>query len=146
MTIVEIIKARTLELTGDFSFIYGSKDVLNLKTDEAVFPVCMLADPIKSKGFRSTGGHIDHTYSLTIILAGKSELDWEFEVQHQPVIAAMRNSCDELIARLEKDTDNIREVAKNFVVTDLINMFDVNMSGVFLEIEIKTVNNNSICV
>lgn len=149
MTVVQIIKTLALELNANpdsFSFVFGSKEILNLKTDEMSFPLVALTDPIKSKGFRSAGGHIDHTYSLQIIFAGKTELDWEQEEQHQPVIAAMRNSCDEFIARMEKDTDNIREVAKSFVVTDWINMFDVNMSGVILEIEIKVVNNNSICV
>ena len=152
MTIVQIIKALVLSMFPigaspgrTFSFLDGSKEFINLAIDEISFPVVCFPDPKRSNGFRSQGGYIAHSYPIVLIFADKSELDWTPD-QHQEVVAVMRKSCDEFVARLEGDTANIRSVAKNLVVDEFINLFDVNMTGVMLTITVEAVNVNNICI
>jgi len=142
---ISLIKTIVESLTGTPSFYHGVKSWQNLIVDEEAFataPTVYLDEPITSYDDIKQSGYIEESYPLKLLFINKSEPDWTPE-QHQVVIAAMRVLRREFINKLQQE-DSIRRVADS-QTTDVMNLFDANVSGVLLEITIYLYNTESSC-
>lgn len=139
---IDLIKSIVALITGTPSFYYGIKGWQNLEADDGVFPAIYLDEPIKSYDDIKQSGYIEESYPLKLLFIDKSELDWSPR-QHQVIITAMRALRREFLNKLQQ-SDTIRHVADS-QTTDVMNLFDVNVSGVLLEVTIFLYNTESSC-
>jgi hypothetical protein len=123
------------------TFFHGEESYQNKEGDEMELPGVFLFEPIVSND-EIKGSLIEETYPTKMFFANKSETDWTPE-QHQVVIGAMRELSRKFLVAL-RSSEKVRYV-KNIKRTDVKNLFDVNLSGVFLEVSITPFNSNPAC-
>ena len=132
--------------TNDWTYSYGSGDWLNLNDFKSEYRKdfenrtihCLLYTVEKSESYNSFGGLDDTSYTLSIMLGVTSDFNSgtyneHFENYIQPLIDTKvsilkngLNTCDYSI------TGNVSE-------KEFSNLFDNNLSGVILEINVKAV-------
>lgn len=132
--------------TNDWSYSYGAGEWLNLVDFKSEYRKdfedrkihCLLYTVEKSESYSEFGGLDDTTFSLSILLGVSSDFNSgtyndHFENHIQPLIESKvsilkdgLNTCDYAI------TGNISE-------KEFSNLFDNNLSGVILELNVKTV-------
>lgn len=126
-------------------FYHGLKSWQNLVADDESFdtaPAVYLDEPIMSYDDIKQSGYIEEGYPLKLLFIDKSEPDWT-PAEHQVVIAKMRTLRRQFLNKLQQ-SDTIRHVADS-QTTDVVNLFDTNVSGVFLEVTIYLYNTESSC-
>lgn len=147
MTIKQLIsdKVALMDANGDsFSFLHSEKDWQNLNADEEILPAVYLDMPIKYRTKTSLTGYKEKTYILMLLFLYKSELDDSPEQQEQTFVKA-ENSQQQFEMLLDDDSDNI----VNYVAGEcmqVLNLFDCNMSGVLMPLEITLRNTDSVCL
>ena len=132
--------------SNDWTYSYGSGDWLNLKDFKSEYRKdfenrtihCLLYTVEKSESYNEFGGVDDTSYTLSIMLGVTSDFNSgsyneHFENYIQPLIDTKvsvlkngLNTCDYSI------TGNVSE-------KEFSNLFDNNLSGVILEINVKAV-------
>ena len=132
--------------TNGWTYSYGSGDWLNLKDFKSEYRKdfenrtihCLLYTVEKSESYNEFGGVDDTSYTLSIMLGVTSDFNSgsyneHFENYIQPLIDTKvsvlkngLNTCDYSI------TGNVSE-------KEFSNLFDNNLSGVILEINVKAV-------
>ena len=132
--------------TNGWTYSYGSGDWLNLKDFKSEYRKdfenrtihCLLYTVEKSESYNEFGGLDDTNYTLSIMLGVTSDFNSgsyneHFENYIQPLIDTKvsilkngLNTCDYSI------TGNVSE-------KEFSNLFDNNLSGVILEINVKSV-------
>jgi hypothetical protein len=124
-------------------FIHGEKGYQNLLADEVEEDVWVFLDePITSNDRLTKGGYLEETYPLTMLFAKKSELDFTPE-QHRVLINEMRSLANIFINKIQQRED-VREV-KDISKVDIINIFDVNLTGCVLRISVIPLNEYTAC-
>lgn len=145
-TIVGLLTGRIVdEVVIPPFFYHGVKAWQNLVADDEVFdtaPAVYLDEPITSYDDIKQSGYIEESYPLKLLFIDKSEPDWK-PAEHQVVIAKMRTLRREFLNKLQQE-DSIRHVADS-QTTDVMNLFDANVSGVLLEVIIFLYNTESSC-
>lgn len=149
-TIVGLLTGRIIiieeeEVIVPPSFYHGIKSWQNLVVDDETFtdaPAVYLDEPIISYDDIKQSGYIEEGYPLKLLFIDKSEPDWN-PAQHQVVIAKMRILRREFLNKLQQ-SDTIRHIADS-QTTDVMNLFDTNVSGVLLEVTIYLYNTESSC-
>jgi len=149
-TIVGLLTGRTIiveeeEVIVPPHFYHGVKSYQDLEADDESFdtaPAVYLDEPIISYDDIKQSGYIEESYPLKLLFIDKSEPDWT-PVEHQVVIAKMRTLRREFLNKLQQQ-DSVRHVADS-KTTDVINLFDANISGVMLEVTIYLYNTESSC-
>jgi len=126
-----------------FEFYYGRKSFQNQAVDELTLPCAFLDDPITTEDAILNTGSLQPVTRITLFFGDKSELDMDAE-QHEAIILPMRSAAREFVIRCEKDVTNIRQV-KDVKRTDVINLFDQNLSGCLLELTLVLYDNDPIC-
>ena len=131
---------------NDWSYSYGAGDWLNLNDFKSEYRKdfenrtihCLLYTVEKSESYNSFGGLDDTSYTLSIMLGVTSDFNSgtyneHFENYIQPLIDTKvsilkngLNTCDYSI------TGNVSE-------KEFSNLFDNNLSGIILEINVKAV-------
>lgn len=139
---ISLIKNIINQLTGEPSFYHGIRGWQNIEAEDGMFPAVYLDEPITSYDDIKQSGYIEESYPLKMLFIGKSEPDWT-PAQHQIVIADMRSLRKEFLNKLQQN-DSIRHISDT-KTTDVMNLFDSNVSGVFLEVTIYIYNQESIC-
>ena len=132
--------------TNGWTYSYGSGDWLNLKDFKSEYRKdfenrtihCLLYTVEKSESYNSFGGIEDTNYTLSIMLGVTSDFNSgsyneHFENYIQPLIDTKvsilkngLNTCDYSI------TGNVSE-------KEFSNLFDNNLSGIILEINVKSI-------
>ena len=132
--------------TNGWTYSYGSGDWLNLKDFKSEYRKdfenrtihCLLYTVEKSESYNSFGGVEDTNYTLSIMLGVTSDFNSgsyneHFENYIQPLIDTKvsilkngLNTCDYSI------TGNVSE-------KEFSNLFDNNLSGIILEINVKSI-------
>lgn len=146
MTIKELIEGIVSSITvnGDsFTFLHADKGWQNLISDESIFPVVYLDDPIAWKYSFTMGSVLEREYDLKILIGYKTELDFNPE-EHQTEVEKAVNCCQQLINSLRQNKDI--KIIKDVAGIEFTNAFDVNLSGVILYIKLHHRNSNPICV
>jgi len=140
---ISIIQAIIAAMTGSPTFIYGDAGWNNFKGDNtASFPVVFLNEPLMSNDTLHQGGYYEEEYPLQMLFLKKSKLSWTPE-EHHVVIDAMRTLRREFVNRLQ---DNAAvNTLTGFSTTDVINVMDLNLSGVLIEFNCKLFNTESNC-
>jgi len=140
--ISEIVSQLQVEGSTDSpTFIHGWKGWQNLVADEIKNNIVFLDEPITSNDTIS-GAYLQETYSLTLAFLEKNELDDTPDII-LPVVDRQRIQRNKFVYLLRKN-ENIRGV-EGIRTTDLFNVFDVNLSGVSLNITVTIINNTPIC-
>jgi hypothetical protein len=139
---ISLIKTIVEALTGNPSFYHGIKGWQNLEADDESFPAVYLDEPIISYDDIKQSGYIEESYPLKLLFIDKSHPDWN-PIQHQVVITAMRLLRREFLNKLQQN-DDIRHIASS-QTTDVMNLFDANVSGVFVEVTVYFYNQESSC-
>lgn len=125
------------------TYVHGSSGWQNLEVDEIQNDVIILDEPVVSNDTYHQSGLLEEDYSLRIFFLTKSEFDTDFE-QQKPLLASQRAQRRKFIDKLSQRTDIIRSIS-NIKTTDLINVLNVNLTGVMLSITIRPINVNPIC-
>ncbi len=144
-TIETIVNALPLVAEGNTyaTFLHGEKSFQNLKADEIQNTIVFLDEPITSEDQLKKSGYIEEEYPLSMFFANKSELEFT-PAQHRVIIDAMRVLSKRFLLRLQANS-NIRDV-KKVTRVDIVNVFDVNLSGVILRCTVVPFNSDGACV
>ena len=147
MTIKQLIsdKVALMDANGDsFSFLHSEKDWQNLNADEEILPAVYLDMPIKYRTITSLTGYKEKTYILMILFLYKSELDDSPDMQEQTFLKA-ENSQQQFEMLLDDDSNNVVSYVAGECM-QVLNLFDCNMSGVLMPLEITLRNTDSVCL
>jgi hypothetical protein len=142
MTIPDYIKSIVNEMDSDIFFAHGAASFQN-EQDPVDFPLVYLDDPIFSNDVFNLSGYLEETYPVKILFAGKTELDWTTD-EHYEVIEPMRVLSRVFLAKVWKDTTNVKAIS-NIRRFDAINLMDVNVSGIYLLMDLTLFNTNTNC-
>lgn len=127
----------------DYSFGSGERDWQNLIADEQTAPCVYLDEPISSNFEVLSSGAIQEVFELKLVIMRKSQLDWTPD-QHGQVIELTRQEARKLTILL-----NNSDIVKSFSnpqILEFKNLFDSNVSGVFMTSKITFYNDASVCV
>ena len=147
MTIKQLISDKVALMDANnesYSFLHSEKDWQNLNGDEAILPAVYLDMPIKYRTKTSVTGYKEKTYVLMLLFLFKSELDDEPSQQEQTFLKA-ENAQQQFEIILDNDADNISSWTSGECM-QVLNLFDCNMSGVLMPLEITLRNNDSVCL
>lgn len=147
MTIKQLISDKVALMDANnesYSFLHSEKDWQNLNGDEAILPAVYLDMPIKYRTKTSVTGYKEKTYVLMLLFLFKSELDDEPSQQEQTFLKA-ENAQQQFEIILDNDADNISAWTSGECM-QVLNLFDCNMSGVLMPLEITLRNNDSVCL
>lgn len=132
MTIKAIVKAIIAALPIPGSFLFGWKSFQNFKADEEpIFPIRYMDSPIVSNDSLKQSGLIESDFPLTIFFGDKTALDWTPE-QHDVIIQVQRAAAAKFITACQNHPEI--HFVKSAKRTEMVNVFDLNLSGVVLEI------------
>lgn len=130
----------------NLEFYHGPKSFQNLqdqvKKDEPLKHVCYMHFPIRGKVTRVKQGFGAGTYNLELLFGAQSQLHWEMS-QHITVIQAMELLSHNFMNKL-LNHNNIKEVT-DYVPTEVINFFDMNLSGVIIECTVTPFDRRANC-
>jgi len=140
--IISIIEQIASDMSMEFYF--GREDFQNLIADEQTLPAIYLDQPITAKYNLSQSGYMSATYPVKIMFLYKSELDYTPTEHDTNCIQPAELKIREFINRLQSST-SVDSIA-NIDSYEFINLFDVNVSGKGLNIEIQINNDYSTCV
>lgn len=147
MTIKQLISDKVALMDANnesYSFLHSEKDWQNLNADEEILPAVYLDMPIKYRTKTSVTGYKEKTYVLMLLFLFKSELDDEPSQQEQTFLKA-ENAQQQFEIILDNDADNISSWTSGECM-QVLNLFDCNMSGVLMPLEITLRNNDSVCL
>ena len=131
--IIEEIAATVQDEDGNLpNFYYGPRSFQNMQEGDTFEWLLYLDAPLNAPAVATQTGFIEEEYRLVFLLLYKSALDWSY-AEHQTLIDKARYNYKRLVAKL-KAHDRIPSVNKNIDTTDMINLFDVNLTGVMVEI------------
>jgi hypothetical protein len=148
--LIEDIDLTIDEVTYNFIFLHGTPSWSNLIADELESKqTVFLDDPIRWKYLFTSGSVLKKQYTLRLMISLKgdeiettSELDNTPE-QHQVLIKIAVLMAEKIINVLRKN--NMIESINQTDCIEFINQFDVNLTGVFLDLGLIFRNSNPIC-
>lgn len=133
------------------SFYYGAKSIQN-KQDDITLPVAFLDYPIVSLDEFNQSGSETNTFPIGIFFCDKvTNLDSEIEIlnevaeAHRPVIDRAWEWSRQFKNRAVMDNGNIFKI-EGVKRTEQINIFNTNLSGVFMECKLIVQNGLPICI
>lgn len=142
----------------EITFGHGERDWQNIIVDavEGEHPTVMkpgkviyLDEPIKSNDTITANERIIPSYPLSFVFGCKTEFDNTPE-QHEPLITQMRDLARKYVLLLLQEKDQydrrIFSEVSGMSRINFINLFDANMSGCVLELKVKPLSPESICV
>jgi hypothetical protein len=147
MTIKQLISDKVALMSANnesYSFLHSDKDWQNLNADEELLPAVYMDMPIRYRTSTSVTGYKEKTYILMLLFLFKSELDYTPEQQEEAMTKA-ENAQTEFEILLDNDPDNISKWTAGECY-QVLNLFDCNMSGVVMPLEISIRNTDSVCI
>lgn len=155
VTISTLISSICSVLTMPNVFIHGQKGFQNLIADNALELnddncLIFLDEPITSDDTFSQGGAVESKYAIKMMFAQKSAIGWT-QQQHDECIIRMRALSREFGLRIlatKNTTDNTKifKSLTNASRLNVMNVLDVNLSGVLFSFSVEPFDDNSICV
>ena len=132
-----------ITVSGDtFAFAHGEKDFQNLFSDEAVYPIVYLDEPIQNDFQIVSSGAIQEYYPIQLMILYKTELDFTPD-QHDVLIQKAR-LCARKFLTLAGMSQQVREL-DSIKGIEVINVFDANTSGIVLSCRLSFYDSTSIC-
>lgn len=127
--------------------VVGGKSFQNAISDNKNFSngFITLVTPIASTGRNEKSGYKPRKFPLEMMFLFKSKLDWTPLQHDQNCIQPARVLVDQFIERLSQ-SEYVDELDQAFSELEVINVFDVNASGIILKVTIKPFNVKSICL
>jgi len=147
MTIKNLISFKVAQMDANnesYSFLHSEKDWQNLNGDQAILPAVYMDMPIKYRTKTSVTGYKEKTYILMLLFIFKSELDDSPDQQETTFLKA-ENAQQQFEIILDNDSDNISTWTSGECI-QVLNLFDCNMSGIMMPLEITLRNNDSVCL
>jgi hypothetical protein len=141
MTFSDFIKSLVEQTSYDFG--RGDRQWQNFLSDNQLNPAVYLDDPIGYTFQTTRSGGINPIYDLKLIIFHKSQLDWTPE-QHDSVVELASQEARKLVI-LINNSDSVESLLSPQIL-EFHNLFDSNVSGVFLTGKITFRENASICV
>ena len=142
MNIKTIIKDNIAALDEPPTYYHGIKEFQNLQADSDVFPIAYLDEPIESNDTLQKSGYITEEYPVTILFADKSGLDATTD-EHDVIIADMRIVANKFIIKCQADP--LIKGIKGSKKTEVVNLFDTNITGILLQVTIIPFQTDSVC-
>jgi hypothetical protein len=88
----------------------------------------------------SVNGTVNNVYNVSMLLFAKSELEWSW-IEHQVVLDQLRNISNQFCVLVANDSNfNNTNFNNNFRALEAINLFDVNIDGIYLTFQVRTLN------
>lgn len=140
-TITSIQDLKISDLFDNFSgvttsiFIYGEPSFQNLVDSIPTgITVFYLNHPITSNDNPINNGYyMEEVYSVSMFFGQASNFDFVMKDNHQAIIAYMRQLKRKFLSMVSSDETVI--TFKNVKTTDVINLFNLNLSGVYLNFD-----------
>lgn len=129
---------------GQYTFGLGTRSYFNAIGEQTKFPIVALLTPIANTIKLNQSGFKQRTYPVKLFILFKSELNWTPLEHDQKAIQKARLAVNNLINILEDD-ELVEKVDQTANELEFINVFDINASGILLDLKITTRNTNSIC-
>lgn len=123
------------------TFIHGWKGYQNIASDEVLGTIAYLYEPVTSNDI-VVGSYLQETYPVLMGFFEKSEVEWTPE-QHLEVVDRMRRIRAKFIY-LCKQSPLFRYV-ESPITSDEFNIYDVNLSGVGLQIKLTPLAGIPVC-
>jgi len=143
MTIVQAIQTIALACTNKIvAFSHGEKWEQNLQDENTIFPLIVLDHPITGKDKILPQGNQETTYSLGIFFCNRSSLDYT-QAQHQVILDAMYLIKREFVTRCHNSS--LFKGISSVKTTELINQWDLNVTGVFMNFDIEVSDHAATC-
>jgi len=134
LRIVGLLRAAVAGL-GGYTFETGTAGMNNITSDDVQLPVVVFDRPTRIVKAIQSGGGITETYNVNLAIFDKTEFDDQFE-HHEPVIFNADQAANQLIINLNSYTDYVKAIT-NIEVTDAVNVYDVNLSGVVVSFTLE---------
>jgi hypothetical protein len=144
MNIVNLIKSIAEGLISPpYIFGYGTEKELNALHDDTQYPAIFLVGEIFSNDDLKQSSYVEENYQIKMLFLDKSELENTIE-QQESIIQSMR-ALRQLFLNSLQSNPNIRFI-KNIKTTNIHNLWDTNVSGVWLEFQLTPFNDAKSCV
>lgn len=124
------------------TFIHGNKGWQNLLADEVQNDIIFLDEPVTSNDNYRQSGLLEESYNLSLVFLTKSELDFAPE-QQKPLIARMRRLRLAFLNKLSRT--NLRNTNFNVRTIDVVNILNVNLTGVIVMLTITPIDPQPQC-
>jgi len=124
-------------------FYHGRSDFQNLVADEGIFPAIYLDQPIDTNYNLSQSGYTSASYPLSLLFLYKSELDLTPEQHDTNCIQPAETQIRSFLNRCQNHASI--DLIDSITGTEVINLFDVNVSGKILNVTIQINNEFSVC-
>lgn len=142
-SITSIVQALVTAVSEDITFLKGDSAFQNFLADKVEdFPIALMDTPIKFNVTHRQSGYKEIEYSVMIMFADKTVLE-AADADRRTVIDVQTGYMLDFISACERNTDVRTFSAQGGY--ELHDVFDVNVSGVVLEINIVPKNDRSIC-
>ncbi|WP_129714658.1 hypothetical protein [Pedobacter sp. SYP-B3415] len=134
MYISDIVKE--LSAAAGLTFYHGPKDYQNIQDQSSatILPVCYLSMPIRSRRTRTRAGFGTPSYYIEVLFADASQLQWETD-EHLQVIKNMETVADRFLNSL-LNHPAVKDVSEHEFI-EVINLFDMNLSGIIANITVQ---------
>lgn len=127
-------------------FYFGDKAYQNVKADEEVFPAVYLDNPVKMTFEVQQSGYIKQLYTMDLFFIDKTDYDAS-EEEIEAVLIQMRQFVKKFLISAETNvlirlTDDFPYRAEGY---EFQNIFDVNVSGLALNLTVELLDDESFC-
>lgn len=124
------------------SFVYGNDYENNLAADNENFPAAFLDFPFESVMEIAQSGYIAEAVNVSIFFCDKTDVDAD-PADHLFVIRQCHAYMKSFLNKLQNS--QYVNTIENVNTQGVINLFDVNVSGVLLTAAVEFKNTDSIC-
>lgn len=145
----EIVEEVLAQLTTDtFILKRGTRPEQNFDADEIDFNQkngVVFMDPVKLKGEVQATNFRTYKCPISLFFAYKSNLE-DPTVDQYSLVKKARAAADEFLLRIQKHEKIEPQKVLKHELDDVYNLFDLNLSGAFLTVEVIVRNNDASCL
>lgn len=125
------------------TFVHGDKGWQNLLVDEITNDVILLDEPVISNDSYKQSGLLEETYNTSMLFLTKGNLDNKPE-DDKPLIARMRRLRKKYIDKLSASA-LLKDKNFNIRTIDVVNVFNVALTGCWVTMTITPIETQSRC-
>lgn len=139
-----IIEKLVSEITADdFSFYYGTRPDQNFDADEMKYPACFM-DAVSFKVDHKQNNIRHYSGTITLFWAYKTDLDNTSSEKLDSIHAKCVLACKQLALKIRLEDEYV--LMSDESLTDVNNVFDINLSGILQSFVLTIKDTTSNCI
>jgi hypothetical protein len=150
MSIVSSIQSviNKMSVASAIDFAIGEREFSNLFSALKEYQIWIDA-PLQSNGTINSGS-LRRNYQVKMLFVKKQNFGNDYQQHYDNAIDVMRTLSKEFILRVNNEKDlitgaNVFNTVTSVRETDIINLFDQNLSGILVEFDLRLIDEGSIC-